>query len=160
MSYGTQESDGAVGTTNPKFEVIIRSCADCTLKFCPQSRLVFRVSGVVKAFEWNGALAGIEAIHAKGFRPINEIFARVTKLHAQLPIWVRLCASARYACSRRNSCVSSSCSVTSIVVPRNPLKTPCSTTGTPTQRTYRTSPSGRTIRFITSTATVFAHASS
>src|SRR4029077_11670844 len=40
--------------------------------------------------------------------------------------------------------------VTSIVVPRNPLKTPSSKTGTPTQRTYRTSPSDRTTRLVTS----------
>ena len=48
--------------------------------------------------------------------------SRVTRLHAQLPLWVRLCASVRYACCRRNSCVNSSCSVTSIVVTVEALK--------------------------------------
>ena len=63
MSYATQKSDVAIGTTNPKFDdIVIRSCADCILKICPDSRFVFRENRVVKAVEWNWALAGIEAI--------------------------------------------------------------------------------------------------
>ena len=61
------------------------------------------------------------------------------KLAAQLPMWVRLCASARYAFSRRNSCVSNSCSVTSIVVPTNPLKTPCCKAAPAIRRSFASS---------------------
>ncbi len=67
MSHGTQESDGAVWTKNPIFEVIVHSCLDSTIKFLPQSGLIFRVSGAVQAFEWDRAVAGIEAIEAKNF---------------------------------------------------------------------------------------------
>src|SRR5579864_4386583 len=67
MSYGTMESDAAVGKTNPEFVVIIRSCADCILKSCSYSRFIFRVNGGVKALVWNRTLTGIEAIQAKRF---------------------------------------------------------------------------------------------
>jgi len=40
--------------------------------------------------------------------------------------------------------------ITSIAAPTNPLKTSLSITGTPTHRTYRTSPPDRTMRFLTS----------
>ena len=79
MSNGTQESDGAVSTKNPIFEVIVHSCLDCTIKVFPQSRLVFRVRGAVQAFEWDRALAGIEAIEAKSIstlliRNLHDVF--------------------------------------------------------------------------------------
>ena len=40
-----------VATINPILEVIILSCVDCTIELLPESRLVFRVSRLVKAFE-------------------------------------------------------------------------------------------------------------
>jgi type I site-specific restriction endonuclease len=46
--------------------------------------------------------------------------------------------------------VRSSCPVTSMAVPKILFSVPFSTIGTPTQRTYRTSPLGRTIRLVTS----------
>src|SRR6202043_1066364 len=67
MSYAAKESDGSVGAANPKFDVVILSYADCTLKFRPHGRLVFRVDRVIKAFKWNHPLVGIEAIQTGVF---------------------------------------------------------------------------------------------
>jgi len=51
MSYRTQESDAAVGMTNPIFvKVKIRSLADCSFKSCIHIRCVFRVLSIEKAF--------------------------------------------------------------------------------------------------------------
>src|SRR5580704_14290957 len=62
MSYATQESDGAVGTANPKLYVIIRAFADRILKFRSQGQFVFCKNGVVETVERNSTLAGVEAI--------------------------------------------------------------------------------------------------
>src|SRR6266478_9937239 len=42
--------------------------------------------------------------------------------HPKLPVWLSLCASARYASRRFSSCVNRSCSVTSVPVPKNPKR--------------------------------------
>src|SRR5690349_23921490 len=75
MSYGAQEPDPAVvGTRNPKFaDIVIRSCADCIFKSCPHSQFVFRVDSGPKAFEWNRALAWIEAVQASCFVRYMEV---------------------------------------------------------------------------------------
>src|SRR5580704_10295749 len=66
MSYGAQESYDSIRTTNSKVaDIVIRSCADCILKKCPHSRLVFRMKGVEKALERNRPFMGIEAMHTK-----------------------------------------------------------------------------------------------
>ena len=67
MSDTTQKSDGAIGTTNPKFDVVIRPCADRILKICPDRRFVFGKNRTVIAVKWNRALAGIEAVEASVF---------------------------------------------------------------------------------------------
>src|ERR1700730_13020686 len=69
MSYGTQESDAAVGMPNPVFvQIKIRSCAGCIVQSGRHTRLVFRENGVEKVFGWYWALAGIKAIQASVFR--------------------------------------------------------------------------------------------
>src|SRR5258708_35461497 len=67
VSDATQKSDGAIGTTNPKFDVVVRPCADRILKLWPDSSFVFGKNRTVKAVEWNRTLAGIEAVEASVF---------------------------------------------------------------------------------------------
>jgi len=67
MSYATHESDGAVSTTDPKFDIVIRPRTDRILKLRSQGCFVFHKNCVVKTVEWNRALAGIEAIQASVF---------------------------------------------------------------------------------------------
>src|ERR1700738_1050535 len=62
MSYATHESDRAVGTTNPKLDVVICPFADRILEFGSQRPFVFGKNRVVKTVEWDRTIAGIEAL--------------------------------------------------------------------------------------------------
>src|SRR4029077_20400589 len=54
----------------------------------------------------------------------DQTISPVWTVHPKLPVWLSLCASARYACRRCNSWANCSCSVTSIAVPTILFKTP------------------------------------
>src|SRR5437867_9492572 len=87
----------------------------------------------------------------------DQMISPVETFQPKLPVWLSFWASVKYACRRRISCVSISCSVMSIAVPTMLFKIPLSKTGTPTHRIYLTSPSGRTMRFLRSHLKTFRH---
>ena len=67
MSDATQRSDGAIGTLNPKFNVVIPPELIAFSSFALTLVLVFGKNCTVIAVEWNRALAGIEAVYASIF---------------------------------------------------------------------------------------------
>src|ERR1700733_12547101 len=67
MPDAAQKSHGTIGMANPKFDVIIRPCANCILKLCSDNSFVFRKNRCVKKVKWKRALAGIETVEAGVF---------------------------------------------------------------------------------------------
>ena len=68
MSKGTKESDVAIiGTINPIFDVVIRSCANSIIQCGPNSWEVLYMNGVEETFDWNGVPTRIEAMHPNRF---------------------------------------------------------------------------------------------
>ena len=72
MSDATQKSDGAIGTTNPIFDVVILPRDNCILKLWPDSSFVFGKNRTVLAIEWNRTLARIEAVETSVFVRVVE----------------------------------------------------------------------------------------
>jgi hypothetical protein len=67
MSDPTQPSNGAIGTPNPKFNVVVGSTVDRILKLWPDNEFVIGENCSIKALKCNRALAGIETIQASIF---------------------------------------------------------------------------------------------